>query len=192
MKAESEKLKGRLVHLMRAAQENETQNAASVAGLELGGARTSILAKLIAFNSSVRTLHMARKGIQDKEGQDLAKMLFNNTTLRKLELEGNSLGSMTASAFAVALRKNTTLTALDLESNNLTDDGDKCSGIQDLIKSLSTNTSLLSLNLGNNKLEADIGRMFVDCLKLNETLIDFEFAGNNFRIEDIRKIQQCL
>merc|ERR1712060_403356 len=31
-----------------------------------------------------------------------------------------------------------------------------------------------------------------DCLKINETLIDFEFGGNNFRLEDIRKIQDLL
>ena len=112
-------------------------------------------------------------------------MLLNNKTLRKLELEGNNLGSMTARMFAIALRKNKTLRYLDLESNNLTVDGDSTTGIEEMIRALSTNTTLLSLNLGNNKLDEQIGRMFVDCLKINETLIDFEFGGNNFRLEDV-------
>jgi len=30
--------------------------------------------------------------------------------------------------------------------------------------------------------------MFVDMLRVNETLIDFEFGFNNFRLEDIQKI----
>ena len=46
----------------------------------------------IAFNSTVKNLHLSRKGIEDKEGQDLARMLLTNKTLRKLELESNILG----------------------------------------------------------------------------------------------------
>lgn len=119
-------------------------------------------------------------------------MLLSNKTLRKLELEGNCLGLQTARFFALALRKNNTLKFLDLESNNLTHDGEENSGVEEMINALSTNSSLLSLNLGNNRLDEGIGRMFVDCLHQNHTLIDFEFERNNFRLEDIRKIQDLL
>ena len=80
--------------------------------------------------------------------------------------------------FALVFRKNTTLKYLDLESNNLTHDGEEAGGVEDMIQALTTNTSLLSLNLGNNKLDDTIGRQFVDCLTHNKTLIDFEFGMN--------------
>jgi hypothetical protein len=51
-----------------------------------------MLASNLAYNNSLLSLHLQRKGIQDNEGCDLAKMLLTNTSLRKLELEGNSLG----------------------------------------------------------------------------------------------------
>ena len=54
-----------------------------------------------------------------------------------------------------------------------------------MISALMQNKSLLSLNLGNNKLDENIGRMFVDCLHQNKTLIDFEFSNNFFRLEDV-------
>jgi len=115
-------------------------------------------------------------------------MLFTNKTLRKLEMEGNCLGLLTARVMAIALRKNRTLMALDMESNNLTHDGEENLGVEEMIQALRTNTTLLSLNIANNKLDESIGRLFVDCLHDNHTLIDFEFGFNNFRIEDIRRL----
>lgn len=154
------------------------------------------MARIVAFNSSITTLHLSRKGIQDKEGIDIAKALFTNKSLRKLELEGNCLGMHTAKAFALAIRKNKTLRYLDLESNNLTNDTEENGGVEEMISALADNTTLLSLNVANNRLGDDIGRNFVDLfnprVKNQETLIDFEFGFNSFRLEDVRKIQDYL
>lgn len=161
-----------------------------MSGLELGGPRTQIIAKIVAYNSTLTTLHLCRKGIQDKEGQDLARALLTNKTLRKLELEGNCLGLQTAKAFALALKKNTTLRYLDLESNNLTHETEDNHGVEEMIKALAENTSLLSINLANNKLDEQIGRQFVDLFserRFNQrTIIDFEFGFNQFRLEETR------
>ena len=150
------------------------------------------MARIVAFNSSITTLHLSRKGIQDKEGIDLAKALLTNKTLRKLELEGNCLGMHTAKAFALAIRKNKTLRYLDLESNNLTNDTEENGGVEEMISALADNTTLLSLNVANNRLGDDIGRNFVDLfnprVKNQETLIDFEFGFNSFRLEDVRSL----
>ena len=80
-------------------------------------------------------------------------MLLTNKTLRKIELEGNCLGMQTARVFALALRRNKTLRYLDLESNNLTHDGEETLGVEEMIQALASNKTLLSLNLGNNKLD---------------------------------------
>jgi len=51
---------------------------------------------------------------------------------------------------------------------------------------------LLSLNVANNKLNEKIGTEFRHCLEKNTTIIDFEFGFNQFRLEDVRKIQEYL
>lgn len=104
--------------------ENETPKEYTFAGIQLGGPRTSILARHVAFNETLTSLHLCRKNIQDQDGVDLARMLLTNKTLRKLELEGNCLGSKSAKEFATALTHNTTLKFLDLESNALSMEGD--------------------------------------------------------------------
>ena len=144
------------------------------------------MSKIVAFNSSLTCLHLARKKIQDKEGKEIARMLLTNKTLRKLELEGNCLGMQTARVFALALRVNTTLRFLDLESNNLTHESEENTGVDEMISALAVNKTLLSLNLANNKMDEMLGRHFVDCLANdNKTLIDFEFGMNNFRLDEV-------
>lgn len=62
-----------------------------------------MLAQNIAFNSTLFTIHLARKEILDHDGVNLAYMLKHNNILRKLELEGNNLGPQCAFAFGRAL-----------------------------------------------------------------------------------------
>lgn len=102
---------------------NQTPFEYSLSGLDLGPARCRILAQHVAYNTSLLSLDLSRKLIDDKEGVDLANMIAMNKTLRKLELEGNKLGMNSASAFGRALKQNRTLKYLDLESNQLTADG---------------------------------------------------------------------
>lgn len=183
---ESKRLEGRMLIFLRKAREQQTPKDYSLSGLELGAPRTSILSKIVAFNSTLTCLHLARKKIQDKEGQEIARMLLTNKTLRKLELEGNCLGMQTARVFALALRVNKTLRFLDLESNNLTHESEENSGVEEMIDALTVNKTLLSLNLANNKMDDTLGRQFVDCLaNFNFTLIDFEFGFNNFRLDEV-------
>lgn len=105
--------------------------------------------------------------------------------LRKLELEGNNLGPKSAKEFGKALRVNKTLQFLDLESNQLTADGEDNPGVIELIASLEHNTTLLSLNLANNKLEGPIGSAIKAMLDKNHTLIDLEVGFNSFSIADV-------
>jgi len=81
---------------MKKLKNDETPRDYSLAGSDLGTARTSILSKLVAHNQTLTCLHLVRKGITDVDGLDIAKILLTNTTLRKLELEGNQLGPKSA------------------------------------------------------------------------------------------------
>ena len=49
-----------------------------------------------------------------------------------------------------------------MESNNLSHESEESAGVEEMIKALAENTSLLSINLANNKLDEQIGRQFVD------------------------------
>ena len=54
-----------------------------------------------------------------------------------------------------------------------------------MLRALQKNTSLLSLNLGNNKLEPPIGKEIKKHLEVNTTLIDLEIGFNNFDLKDV-------
>jgi len=49
-------------------QSNNTPFEISMTGMELGPQRLNILAKNIAYNSSLYGIHMSRKGIMDVDG----------------------------------------------------------------------------------------------------------------------------
>lgn len=78
--------------MLKNLQGDNTPKEYTIAGLNLGPARCRILCQHVAFNKTLTSLHLARKGIEDAEGVELAKMLIENKVLRKLELEGNKLG----------------------------------------------------------------------------------------------------
>ena len=90
-------------------ENDETPGEYTLSGVELGGPRIRILVSQIAYNKSLKNLHLTRSGVGDDDGMEIAKILYNNTTLRKLELEGNNLGIKTANEFAKALKYNKTL-----------------------------------------------------------------------------------
>lgn len=52
-------------------------------------------------------------------------------------------------------------------------------------KALAQNKTLISLNVANNGLSADVGKKFEAMLKENSTLIDFEFGFNDFGLEEV-------
>ena len=120
-----------------------------------------MLANNIVENTSLSCLHMSRKMLDDEVGVDLARMLMLNPNVRKLELEGNKLGPKTSEHFGHLLKLSKTLLFLDLENNMLTNQGDDTSGMYYFIEALKDNKTLMSLNMGNNNLDDNIGRAFV-------------------------------
>jgi hypothetical protein len=174
-----------------------------------------LLMTILERNTSLLTLSLSRKNLGDTEAKKIAEMLGKNHKLRRLELEGNFFGPKAATYFADALKKNTTLRYLDLENNNLTDKGKDFSGMKDLFLALQQNTMLISLNLANNYLTAEVGQMIIDCFRKNKTIINLEFfqnkdfgdrpnnnnersdnvskyISNGLYIEQIEKIKECL
>lgn len=96
---------------------NKSARDITVAGLKLGPIRCGLISSSVETNTSLMSLHLARKLIKDEDGVKIAKMIKINKHLRKLELEGNLLGPNSAREFGEALLVNKTLKYLDLEGN---------------------------------------------------------------------------
>lgn len=95
----------------------------TLSGLDLGPARCRIIAQHIAYNTTLLSVHLARKKIADIDGVSLAKMLKTNNILRKLDLEGNLLGPKSLAEFGETFKTNKALRSLNLADNQLTLDG---------------------------------------------------------------------
>lgn len=72
-----------------------------------------------------------------------------------------------------------------MESNALCTDGEEVKEMIEMLRALEENKTLLSLNIGNNKLEVAIGTQIRRMLEKNHTIIDLEFGSNNFSLEDV-------
>ena len=62
------RLEGRMMIMLNSLQGKCTPFEYSVSGLDLGSARCIILAKNIAHNNTLLSIHMSRKAISDSDG----------------------------------------------------------------------------------------------------------------------------
>lgn len=144
-------------------------------------------------NTTLKDLHLARKGISDDEGEELMKSLKSNITLEKLELEGNQLGKNTIRQVGEFLAINDSLKYIDLEGNELFDtDIVDTSSIIALAEGIKHNQCLLALNLSYCNLDRECGRLLAQALRENITIIHFDFRGNDFPLEIVRDITNSL
>ncbi|XP_078057474.1 NACHT, LRR and PYD domains-containing protein 3-like [Mustelus asterias] len=96
----------------------------------------------------IQKLHLKDVDLTDSCAEDLASALSTNRSLKYLHLGYNKLGDSGVKRLSVALRNpDCKIQELYLSGNDLTD---ACA--EDLASALSTNRSLIDLNLGYNKL----------------------------------------
>ena len=96
---QSKKMAGRMYLNFMKLSTNTTPKELTFAGLEFNLSKTRMLSYQVSINSSLCSLHMARRGLDDEAGESLALILKDYKTLRKMELEGNSLGPRSAKQF---------------------------------------------------------------------------------------------
>jgi len=65
---QSKKLGGKLQLMLNKLDNNETPNEFTLSGVELGGPRIRILVSQIAYNKTLKNLHLTRSGVGDEEG----------------------------------------------------------------------------------------------------------------------------
>ncbi|XP_078059765.1 NACHT, LRR and PYD domains-containing protein 3-like [Mustelus asterias] len=96
----------------------------------------------------IQKLSLYGNNLTDSCAEDLASALSTNRSLIDLNLGSNNLGDSGVKLLSVALRNpDCKIQKLDLRGNALTD-----SCAEDLASALSTNRSLIDLNLGSNNL----------------------------------------
>ena len=92
----------------------------------------------------------------------ISSLLLRNKTLESLCLNDNDFGADGGQCIGVALAENSTLKVLKMAENKLGN-----SGATQIIKNA---TTLESLNLAKNELQADVGKPLSQLLRRSETL----------------------
>ncbi len=82
---------GRMNAMTRHLKNSTTPKAYSISGIVLSMQKVDLLARDLRLNTSLQTLHMSRKKVNDTAGVEIAKMLETNKVLLKVEMEGNLL-----------------------------------------------------------------------------------------------------
>lgn len=175
-------------------KENNTPQDYTLSGLNLGSARLRMLVGAVTDNNSLLGLNLSRKELVQVDAIEIANMLSKNKKLQKLELEGNMLNSIGVKTIARELIKNnTTLRYLDLEGNKITGPTKQdYVAVEEIAEMLKENKKLLILNLASTGLNENSGRLLVDAMRQNTTLISLEIMGNELPVEQIRDLQDCL
>lgn len=114
---------------------------------KIDGARATILANLLKYNTTVTTLNLSNNWIDAEGAIALADALWHNTTLTSLNLMNNPIRAAGANSLSFALKENSTLTSLNLYNTQIGSEGAKA-----LADALNENNTLTSLNLGSNNI----------------------------------------
>ncbi|OQR86067.1 hypothetical protein THRCLA_22982 [Thraustotheca clavata] len=153
---------------------------------------TRALSKVLPFNLSLQALDLSGNKLDDMAGKALATVLLRNSTLQKLEAEGNMFGPATMKEFASALAVNQGLTYLSLESNPLTAEETDYSGMAAFGAMLAKNSSLTSINLWRTRLSVEGGKALVKGLYNNSTLLCLDVGNNKIALSDANLISKRL
>ncbi|XP_078061523.1 NACHT, LRR and PYD domains-containing protein 3-like [Mustelus asterias] len=125
----------------------------------------------------IQELYLSGNDLTDACAEDLASALSTNRSLIDLNLGYNKLGDSGVKLLSVALRNpDCKIQKLDLHDNALTD---SCAG--DLVSALSTNRSLIDLDLGTNEFgDSGVKLLSVALRKLDCKIHKLQLVDNQF------------
>jgi len=140
-------------------------------------------ANLLATLDNARdatSLSLAYASIGDEGCHALARFLRDNALLQTLDLRGNNLRADGIVVLAHALQVHSTLKAICLKWNHV---GSHVRGVQALCDVLKDNTTVMNLDLRNNKIGVDGARVIADMIRENTTLTHIDLSWNDFGVE---------
>ena len=129
------------------------------------------LASVILHNTGLQELHFSDNDLGG--ALEVAKALQHTTSLRIVDLDNNAIPKESSSDLGLALKLNKHLEKLLLSSNNLQ------SSAINILQSLSTISTLKSLNLNDNQITEEAGEALASVILHNTGLEELHLSGNN-------------
>jgi len=139
----------------------------------------SLLAHLEASKDST-ALSLAYASVGDEGCNSIARYIRENVLLKTIDLRGNNIRADGLVVLAHALRSGTNIVSVCLKWNHV---GSHERGIQALCDVLKGNNSISHLDLRNNKIGPECGRLLAEMLKENSTLTHFDLSWNDLGVE---------
>ena len=187
-----DKLEGRTQIIKKKIKDNESPYEYSFTDVNIDSSSLLMLCECLKVNSTLMILHIARKKLNDEDGEEIAKMLLVNKRLEKVDLEGNQFGVRSAKSFALVIKTNRTLRYLDLEGNCLCSGGDN-TGFIEMIVALRENIKLIGLNISNNNIDDVSANHIIQSLDINLYIIDLDITFNyGIKTEQVLEIMSRI
>mmetsp|Transcript_74773 Transcript_74773/g.216101 ORF Transcript_74773/g.216101 Transcript_74773/m.216101 type:complete len:434 (-) Transcript_74773:219-1520(-) len=144
----------------------------------------SLLAHLESAKDST-ALSLAYASIGDEGCNAIARYMRENVILKTVDLRGNSIRADGLVVLAHALRSGSAVTSVCLKWNHV---GSHERGIQALSDVLKDNTCIVHLDLRNNKIGPECGRLLGEMLRDNRTLTHLDLSWNDLGQEGGRAL----
>ncbi|OQS00522.1 hypothetical protein THRCLA_21679 [Thraustotheca clavata] len=128
----------------------------------------------LSYNTNIIEIKMTNNTLAANDAIILFRALRTNPSMTTLDVSYNQLNDDSMAALGVTLGANKTLTQLNLNHNKITERGVACltRGLQDNLDSL-----LLDWDLSYNPLLESSTKSLMDCLSVNETLINLNLTA---------------
>lgn len=133
------------------------------------------LCRGLSTNSTLKKLSLRHCGIDEKGGSPIAKMLmFKRIALISLDLTGNRLGAEGLRDICSGLMNNSSLKTLRLADNSIGHSEDDIKSLELLAEVISSNTSLIAVDLLHNKIGSEGGSVLLPSVKGNSQITEFK------------------
>lgn len=145
-------------------------------GNKLGDQAIDVLLESLEFNRTLKVLNINDNNLSDDSGVKLGAVLETNISICEVYCQWNQFKTRGGNAILKALKENKTVRVLDLSWNSL--------GLlnstfaKTFSEFISSNTSLIHMDLSNNYFNKEDCAIIAEGLKENHTLYGFHFHGN--------------
>lgn len=172
----------------------------------------------ILCNEQLQSLELLDNRLGLKSAQSITRVLQNNGCITELVLDYNELGDEGASVITLGLKWSESLEKLSLRYCNIGEDGGEAIGMEAVAKNrvlkeldlqgnpigkrgvsavatgLTTNTSLLKLNLADTNVSGELKPLqaIIEALKTNTTLQTLNFNLNTLHADGAKELLEAL
>ena len=152
-----------------------------------------LLAKAILSNITIKHLDLSGLHLCDVTGSFLFRSLVKNRTVIKVDVSENLFRWKTLHTLAEALKANDCIEYINLSSNTMScTDDDWIGGFNDMADMLRENRNLKYLSLWNCHIGTVAGKILVEGIKKNDSIICFDTGYNGLSLDQEKAIGSKL